>query len=80
VNDRPHLAYPSRRTLAWRAVKVIAGPSTTGSSFALWEAGGANCFGCSEVVLPGRRIGSRRRRCLAQNGDPVQSFSSIRIS
>jgi hypothetical protein len=35
------LAYPSRRTLAWRAVKVIAGPSTTGSSFALWEAGGA---------------------------------------
>jgi hypothetical protein len=40
--DPPHLAYPSRRTLAWRAASVIATPSTKGSRFALWKAGGAN--------------------------------------
>src|SRR6266699_2389918 len=45
VNDRAHLAYPSRRTLAWRAASVIAGPSTTGCNFALWEAGGAHSAG-----------------------------------
>jgi hypothetical protein len=39
--DRPHLAYPSRRTFACRAVSLIVGPSTKGSRFALWEAEGA---------------------------------------
>ena len=33
------MAYPARRTFACGAGKLMAGPSTNGSRFALWEAG-----------------------------------------
>ena len=36
------VAYPARRTFACAAARLIAGPSTNGSRFALWEAGGAD--------------------------------------
>lgn len=36
------MAYPSRRTFASWAARLIVGPSTNGSSFAFWEAGGAD--------------------------------------
>src|SRR5947208_1127864 len=32
-----HLRYPSRRTLVWRAVRLMGSPSTLGASFALWK-------------------------------------------